>query len=220
MALKSAPGWMVVSAVSLVMGLLVGAAAIVGQTGPKAAEKAEDSTAAPGIPSETAAGESLGLHYARAVRDGDCGEVIALTWWMQERLDFVALEAGTAAARDAEHAVLCARLIHRVFEENVLRPEGVEDQYVFRPGAKFELIGYDEGEDTLAKPVWRREWILVRYTSPAQALRDARGRPLERLRVGVNISEDGYILKAGIVGNLTIDRDSARMNLDAVVKGD
>lgn len=151
---------------------------------------------------------SLASGYASAILEGRCGDVIAMTWWMEERLRHVRMT--TSNAQDVEDAMedLCARTIKRTPEGNRLGPEGIEEQYVFRPGASFQVIGADEGRDDLEKPVLHRTWIEVTYSTEVQALRDRSGNAIKSLIVGVNVSKDGYVLKAGVIGNLDIDLDS------------
>ena len=155
-----------------------------------------------------AAEREAALRYAQALKEGDWETVIDQTLWMRERLDYVRLEGGgeEAAAREREH--LARRLAERSPEENQLRPEGVEDQFVFAPGAEIAVAGVDAGRDDLERPVAARTWLRVTYPRQAQALRDAQNLPIRALTAGVNVDEKGYVLKAGVVGNLEIDMDS------------
>ncbi|MBN2308122.1 MAG: hypothetical protein JXR94_04080 [Candidatus Hydrogenedentes bacterium] len=161
-------------------------------------------TASPATGSVGLGPDSVAMRYARAVCNGDADEVIALTLWMQERLRRAALEADDAAAR----AKLKEAIVERAVEGHQLHPEGVADQYVFTPGASLTPLGVDEGRTDLARPADHRVWIRVTYPTPAAALRDSRGHPIRSLAVGVNVSKDGYVLKAGIIGNLDIDHGS------------
>jgi len=52
----------------------------------------------------------------------------------------------------------------------------------------------------------------VSYPAPTQSLKDENGTPIKWLRVGVNVSADGYVLKAGVIGNLEIDFESISYN--------
>jgi hypothetical protein len=60
----------------------------------------------------------------------------------------------------------------------------------------------------LSKPVQERVWLLVTYPAADRALCDETGKAIRSIRVGVNVSPDSYVVKAGVVGNLDIDRDS------------
>jgi hypothetical protein len=147
------------------------------------------------------------MTYAKAVRDGDCDEVIRMTWWMMERLQRI--ESGTIPGSPEEaQAQLCSQLRDRRKEGNHILREGVEDQYVFSPGATLEPVDVDAGRSYLAKPVQDRTWIRVTYVAPDQTLLDKTGRPIRSIVVGINVSKDGYVLKAGVVGNLDIDHDA------------
>ncbi len=148
---------------------------------------------------------NVALRYATAVQQGNCHEVLRQTLWINERLNRVRRESGEEAA-DEVREELCARVQKRSVEHNVLRLEGVKDQYIFAPGAQFELVQIDEGAPDLERPVKERTWIRVTYPYRERALRDMAGNPIRALTVGVNISHDGYVLKAGVIGNLQIDR--------------
>ena len=160
------------------------------------------------VPGDFQVSESAGIaqRYASSVQMGDCARTIELTWWMQERLHF-AIKSGEDA-RGSAMEDLCGSLKARMTEGNLLLPEGVEDQYVFAPLAKVEVTGLDAGRQDLVKPVVERVWMLVSYPVPTQALRDENRTPIKSLIVGVNVSTDGYVLKAGLIGNLEIDLES------------
>ncbi len=170
----------------------------------EAADAADTSgPGSPGMPQNSQA-----LHYAQAVQDGDCDTVIAMTQWMQERLQKVRLQTGSPTDIEAARRSLCQRLSRRQHEHAFLRPEGVEDSYLFAPGATLSIVGMDEGDPSLGDPVRERTWISVEYASRSSALRDAAGRPIRSLRAGVNIGPDGRVVKAGILGNVNIDAAS------------
>jgi len=44
------------------------------------------------------------------------------------------------------------------------------------------------------------------------ALRDEAGRPIRSIVVGVDVSLDGCIVKAGILGNVELDRESIALD--------
>ncbi len=147
----------------------------------------------------------IAVEYARAFQNDAWDRIIQRTCWMQERLVHAQVEGGTPAARDTAMAQLRERLSDRRIEGNRLRPEGVEDQYVFTRDADIEPLGADEGGATLERATKDRTWFRVAYPSPATALRDEEGQPIHALTVGVSVSEDGLVLKAGVIGNLDID---------------
>jgi hypothetical protein len=155
-----------------------------------------------------AAVDQAGLAYARAVQTGNCEDVIDLTWWMQERLEYVRMRGGdpeaVAAARDA----LCSGLLDRTPEGNQLSPEGIEDKYLLQQDATIEAVAVETGGDALEKPVSRVVWLRVTYGDVRTAPRGEGGRPLKSLLAGVPVSADGYVLKGGVRGNLVIDWDS------------
>lgn len=146
--------------------------------------------------------------YASAIQSGRCDEVIAMTAWMQERLEYVRRTAADPNEEIRTREELCRKTQERRPEGNQLSLEGIEDVYVFLLDAEVEVVGVDEGRDDLEKPVEERTWLEVRYPSKFRALHDQSGYPIKSLVVGVNISADGYVLKAGFLGNLDIDFDS------------
>lgn len=151
---------------------------------------------------------SVAWRYALAVRDSNCAEVIRMTLWMNERLDRVRAAHGDSEELEAAREALCRQIVHRAVEGNQLTAEGVEDQYIFAPGVELHLVGMDEGAAGLRRPVAERSWIRVTYPNRRRALRDQEGQPIRSIVVGVNVSQDGYVLKAGFIGNLDVDRDS------------
>ena len=159
---------------------------------------------------ETTRPDNVAIRYARAFQRGAWDEVIGLTWWMQERLAWVQLQSADAADLAEARRGLRARLRKRSVPGNQLRPEGIEDQYIFTPEAEFEEVGVDAGRTDLAKPVRERMWIRVTYAERNRAPRDEAGRPIRSITVGVNVSTDGFVLKAGVVGNLDLLKRSVR----------
>jgi hypothetical protein len=157
---------------------------------------------------EPITGNPAALYYARAYQQGAWDDIIAMTCWMQQRLLRVHVQSGNAAAREEERGRLRNRLREWRVEENRLRPEGVEDQYVFTRQAVLEPAGVDAGHLYLEQPAEDRTWIRVTYPTRDQALRNDTGSPIRSLRVGVNVSPDGFVLKANVIGNLDIDRES------------
>lgn len=151
---------------------------------------------------------SVAWRYALAVRDSNCAEVTRMTLWMNERLDRVRAAHGDSEELEAARQALCRQITHRAIEGNQLTAEGVEAQYIFAPGVDLELIGVDKGAPGLKRPVAERSWIRVTYPHRGRALRDDEGRPIRSIVVGINVSQDGYILKAGVIGNLEVDRES------------
>ena len=105
-------------------------------------------------------------------------------------------------------ASLRRRSSQRLAEGNRLRPEGIEDQYVFAGGVTVTPVGIDAGRDDLERPVKDRTWVRVTFPDRSTALRDEAGLPIRSLVAGINVSEDGFVLKANVVGNLEIDADS------------
>lgn len=148
------------------------------------------------------------MAYAESMSARSCDEVIDMTWWMQERLRFVRLSGDDDAVVQAAHAELCDRVTSHRPEGNQLTAEGIEDRYVFVPGARIEAVAIDEGRDDLAKAVRHRTWLRVEFPTRERAPLDMKGKPLRGLLAGVNISTDGYILKAGILGNVELDTSS------------
>ncbi len=153
--------------------------------------------------------DSVAWAYARAYQEGDWARAIELTIWMEERLVFVA-RTGTPEDVVAERKRLIEQISTRVLTDMQLRDAGVDDQYIFAPGVRLEHVLDDSGRDDLAAEVAWRTWFNVIYPSREKALLDWDGMPIHSVYVGVNVSLDGRILKAGIIGNLDIDWDSIR----------
>jgi len=164
-----------------------------------------------GGPSEQPVGEALRWNptaesYIRAVVGGRCDDVIEMTNWMQERLEYV---RRTEPESEIEaRATLCAALQERRPEGNQLTNEGIADQYLFAPGVKYELVATDAGRIDLSDPVMARNWVQLRFPSGYRAPKDREGVPIRTLRVGINISADEKILKAGVRGTVEIDWES------------
>jgi hypothetical protein len=156
------------------------------------------------------------LRYARALQAGRVEQVISMTHWMQERLKRVQLSSSAPEDEETARAELRSDILLRTLEGNRLRPEGVRDKYIFAPGARFEVIGSDKREngrdDPLTCPVKERTWLRVVYPNAATALRDEMGRPIRSIVVGVNTSPEGYVLKAGVLGNVEIQYDTISLD--------
>ena len=148
------------------------------------------------------------LRYADAVAMGDCADVIARTNWMQDRLAYVHRTEGTSEADAAAREDFCRRLSVRSTEGNQLSLEGVGDQYLFRPGGQWTPFALEPGSPGLEKPAKARVWFRVEFPDVVRALRDAAGQPIRSIDAALHLSEDGYVLKAGVEGNLEIDWDS------------
>lgn len=166
-----------------------------------------------------AADAAAALRYAQALMDGDWDTVIDQTLWMRERLDHVRLESGSEEAVARERMRLMQWLAERTPPENQLRPEGVEDQFVFAPGTAVAVARVDAGRDDLERPVVSRAWLRVTFPRRDQALRDARNLPVRAITVGVNVDNNGRVLKAGVIGNLEIDEDSISRDWESVQGG-
>ena len=151
---------------------------------------------------------NIAMRYAHALQEGNAEEVIRLTAWMQERLDYVRITQGTQEALLQARKELIRKITERKIEENKLTAEGVEDKYLFAPGTQLELVSEDEGRDDLAFRVKKRYWIRITYPFRERALMNMDGHPIRSLVVGLNISDKDKILKAGIRGNTDIDYES------------
>ena len=150
----------------------------------------------------------VAMEYVAAYQQGRLDDIVRLTCWMQDRLGRLrSSSAGPEALAGAVEA-LETRSRERSDEGNQLREEGVEDQYVLAPGAAVEAVGMDSGRDDLERPAKDRTWLRITYPDRPAALRDKDGLPIRSLVAGINVSEDGLVLKAKVVGNLDIDVDS------------
>ena len=148
------------------------------------------------------------MKYTRAFQDSNCTEVIAHVPWMREHLAHTAMETGDTAARAQAKEKLCAKILRRGPEGNQIQFEGIEDAYLFCPGASISVSGTDEGRHDLEAPVHERVWLDIVYPSRAMAPMSPSGEPVHRLRAGLNLSTEGQILKASVLGNVEIDFDS------------
>lgn len=174
----------------------------------------EDASPAAATP-PAQANSGLAMRYAQAVQDGNCEEILQMTGWMVDRMRRVALESSDPAVIEATRDRLCETIQTRAVEGNALRLEGIEDQYVFAPGATLEVVGRDDGRTDLPGPVAYRTWIQITYPNSRTAPLvqdpegDALAKPVRSWNVGVNISRtDNTVMKAGVIGNLDIDFSS------------
>ncbi|MBI4556033.1 MAG: hypothetical protein HY706_00490 [Candidatus Hydrogenedentes bacterium] len=149
-----------------------------------------------------------GMAYARALQSGDYEQVVSRTDWMMDRLERVRLETDDVASVEAARVRLCDALRERRPGGNRLTLQGMEDQYVFMTDAALKTVAMDTGRTDLDRPVKSREWIRVTYAAPERAPRDEADQPIHAWTIGVNLSDAGTVLKAGVVGNLEFDRDS------------
>lgn len=148
------------------------------------------------------------LRYAQAYAGGDWDYVVEHTLWMRERLDYVAAQGEGPGAVAAAREALVRAASNRDPAGNLLSARGVEDQYVFRHGARLEIVGADAGRDDLHRPAMGRGWVRVTYPSEENALLDAMGFPLRSLVAGVNLDAAGHVLKASVYGNVEINWES------------
>ncbi len=151
-------------------------------------------------------GNGAAMRYVQALQEGNCDEAIALILWMQERIERSRLKVPADVADIREE--LCQSLTDRRIEGNQLTEEGIEDQYVFAPGCDVTLVRVDTGRDDLERPVALRAWVDVRYPRQDRAPLSLDGEPIRHLLAGINTTDNSYILKAGVVGNLEIDYES------------
>jgi hypothetical protein len=150
----------------------------------------------------------------RIMPDGAWDVVVKMTAWMRDRLDRVAATDASSAKRDAAVKELSDSLRQRTAEGNRLRSEGIEDVYLFAPGATVRLLRTDAGRTDLDRPVCGRAGWEVTYPTREKAPRDEKGRAIRSLAAGLNASCDGLILKAGVLGNAEIDVDSITYRWD------
>lgn len=148
------------------------------------------------------------LRYVRALQEGNWTEAIEMTQWMRDRLEYLEAQGGNPQDLEKARQDFTERLMTKTVEGNQLRPEGIEDQYILKPGVTLEPALKDKGRDDLETPAAYRVWFRVGFPQQAVAVRDEEGAPLKSLLVGVNISESGQVLKAGVAGNLEIDYGS------------
>jgi hypothetical protein len=200
------PRWILTAALGVIAGMGFWL-----WTAPSKSESGMGAAPAPDkapIPDLNAPGNPMALRYAAAFQQGSWDEIVDMTCWMQQRLTRVQIETGSAAARQEARAALARRVCDRKVEGNRLRPEGIEDQYVFAGDAKIEPAGLDAGRPNLEQPTKDRTWIRVTYPLRRTALRDDKGIPIRSIVAGINVSTGDLVLKANVIGNLDIDRRS------------
>ncbi|MFP4500664.1 MAG: hypothetical protein ACLFTT_06660 [Candidatus Hydrogenedentota bacterium] len=200
--------WVAAVAAGAVLGVVVGLGARVALT-PETAVP-DDGPSAAQAPAGGAAASRVGvaaLRYAEAYAGGDWDYVIDHTLWMRERIGYVRSEQG-ADAVEAVRLELARHASQRTVAENHFRAGGVGDAYILRPEVRLRVVRTDAGRDDLAAPAAGRAWLRVVYANRDNALLDAAGFPLRAVTVGVNVSAEGYVLKAAVYGNLEVDGSS------------
>lgn len=148
------------------------------------------------------------LRYAVAVQEGHCEQVMEMTRWIRERIAYVKATETDPAAVEQTREEICADMQERPVEQNVITPEGIEDKFAFPPGASIEVVRRDQGHPGLDEPLSHRTWLRVRYPVERYAPRDQLGRIVQSMVVGVNVSEQGMIVKAGVRGNIEVDESA------------
>jgi len=198
---------------ALLLGLLAAYPSLVNFTGQIGVPVHPATVSAAEHPTPPDGGNALA--YAKALQANDCDEVIRLLAWMSDRLRRVALESSDPQRVEAARKKLCEKVLARPYEDNVLRKEGIEDQFVFAPGAQCEVLSKDPGREDLGTAVSERVWIRVTYprreTAPLAPVAEGRPdmKPVHQWVAGVNLSrENGQVLKAAVQGNLEIKKDS------------
>ena len=149
------------------------------------------------------ANDDPGLQYIRALQSREYARTIALTEWMQTRI-----QQSPPESRPAIEAELLTSLQHRTPAENELRLEGLEDPYLFATGALIKPLATDPGRTDLDQPIHHRTWFEITYPDPATAPLGPTHQRLHTLRAALNISTTGLILKANVIGNAEIDPDT------------
>ena len=110
-----------------------------------------------------------GLRYAEAVRDGDCATALQMLWWVRERLTWAGRGEAPVDAVSRARARLCEELLRHGDDAGQLRREGIEDRYVFVPGAVIEAVALGKGREGLARPAQECLWLEVTYPPVAAA---------------------------------------------------
>lgn len=156
----------------------------------------------------------VSMQYVEALQEGNCDVAIARILWMNERIEQTRLKNPEQVAEIREE--LCRSLTDRRIEGNRLAEEGIEDQYVMAPGCSAVPVRVDEGRDDLERPASTRVWVEVTYPRRDRAPVDLEGLPIRRLVAGINMTNDSYVLKASVIGNLEIDFDSISTNWEGI----
>lgn len=147
--------------------------------------------------------------YVDAVIEGNCERVVQRTEWLQARKKSL-LDAGKPEAFAAEQARFCEGFFSRDAAGFAFAAEGIDDPYLFFPDVKYAVVGQDSGRPDLGVPVASRVWLEVSFPSPTRCLTDSDGRAISGLTVGLNLTPDGLIAKASVVGNAEIQWESLR----------
>lgn len=201
--LPKLPRWLLAALTGALFGLAIGGGyrLFQGNASAWAGGAAEGSPATDGL-------VDIAFHYAEAYQQGNWDYVLEHTLWIHDRLTRVAAQGEGPEAANQARLELMESVSDRSVTGNHLVEGGVADQYVFRPGAHVAVVDSDEGRDDLHVPAARRTWLEVTYPHADNALLDPLGLPLASLRVGVNVSASGHVLKASVYGNVEIDWDS------------
>jgi len=209
---KRRPGalnWLLAAAVGVTAGIVVWLV-VSSQTGDESPTipSGDERPTAPGEADDGVAPGAPALAYAQAVQQRAWDQVIDRTLWMQDLLTKAALASSDPDAVAQARERMRRRLRDRTVSGNQVRPEGIRDLYVFVPGARIEVASEDAGRDDLAALADRRTWLRVAFPSRLRAPLDGTGRPIYAMTVGVNVGAAGHVLKANVLGNVEIDRDS------------
>lgn len=151
------------------------------------------------------------VQYALAVQEGHCERVMDMTQWIRERIAYVQTTQGNSGAVDEVRDAICAEMQDRPVEQSVLTREGIEDRFAFPPGASLRVVRRDSGRNDLDDAVGHRTWLEVVYPVERYAPRTEHGAFVRSMVVGVNVSPEGMVVKAGVVGNLDVDPASVRI---------
>ncbi len=150
--------------------------------------------------------------YIKAYQEGKWETIVEQTLWIQERLKHISKSNNTnPQILDREKRDIINRISVRDINKNYITKEGVEDQYIFSPEAKINIIGIDNKGPFIDKRIKEMVWIQVEYPQPSKALRNEKQIPIKSLVCALAINSEGKIVKSSIIGNAKIDFSSIKI---------
>lgn len=150
--------------------------------------------------------------YIKAYQEEKWEEIIEQTQWIQERLSYInKISNGEQQKIQEEKEKIIKNIKERDINKNFLTKEGVEDQYIFIPEAKVNIIGIDDKGPFIDKRIKEIVWINIEYPKPSKALRNENQIPIKSLVCALSINSDGKIIKSSIIGNAKIDYSSIKL---------
>ncbi|GEM_PF-2848655 len=150
--------------------------------------------------------------YVRAYQEGKWDEIVEQTQWIQERIKFISNNGDNKQEKIInEKKEIIKKIQDRNINKNYLTKEGVDDQYIFLPEAKINIIGIDDKGPFIDKRIKETVFLNVEYTKPSKALRNEQQIPIKFLVCSLSVNSEGKIVKSSIIGNAKIEYSSIKL---------